>query len=260
MSRATIISSASAGIPGTPSRLDHSPSCMWPPRASASSSQCCARVTSKPRAYSRARRMTATSCTPVPSSVKRRTPNEASSPMGARRSPARPMVMAPATATTADGPRTQGEHLEGDRGTVDRRVGVGHGHHRREPPQRGRPRPGLDRLGVLGAGLAQVGVQVHESRATPGTRRRRAPWPRGARRDRDRPRPPGPARPPRRRPARPRRRRRCLPGSRRWAWPGPWTVHPEATVQAPRTVPDGRCKRRRQIRCRRRPTPPVRAT
>ncbi len=43
--------------------------------------------------------MTDTSWTPAPSSVKRRTPNEASSPMGARCSPARPMVMAPATAT-----------------------------------------------------------------------------------------------------------------------------------------------------------------
>ena len=44
MSRATISSSASAGMPGTPSRLDHSPSCMWPPPASASSSQCWASV------------------------------------------------------------------------------------------------------------------------------------------------------------------------------------------------------------------------
>ena len=43
--------------------------------------------------------MTATSWTPDPSSVKTRTPKAASSPIGARRSPARPMVMAPATAT-----------------------------------------------------------------------------------------------------------------------------------------------------------------
>ena len=35
----------------------------------------------------------------MPSSVKSRTPSAASSPMGARRSPARPTVMAPATAT-----------------------------------------------------------------------------------------------------------------------------------------------------------------
>ena len=35
MSRITISSSASAGMPGMPSRLDHSPSCMWPPAASA---------------------------------------------------------------------------------------------------------------------------------------------------------------------------------------------------------------------------------
>ena len=31
MSRITISSSASAGWPGMPSRLDHSPSCMCPP-------------------------------------------------------------------------------------------------------------------------------------------------------------------------------------------------------------------------------------
>ena len=41
-------SSASAGLPGMPSRLDHSPSCMWPPGARASSSQCWASTT--PRA------------------------------------------------------------------------------------------------------------------------------------------------------------------------------------------------------------------
>ena len=100
MSRITISSSASAGWPGMPSRLDHSPSFMWPPPARAASSQCWARVTPRPPPYSRARRMSRLSCTPVPSSVNRRTPRAAISAIGASRSPARPTVMAPATSTS----------------------------------------------------------------------------------------------------------------------------------------------------------------
>ena len=65
----------------------------------------------------------------------------------------------------AGGTGSQGEHLERDRGTVDGRIGVGHGDHSREPAQRGRPRSGLHRLGLLGAGLAEVGVEVHEPRS-----------------------------------------------------------------------------------------------
>ncbi len=99
MSRCTMTSSASAGWPGMPSRLDHSPSCMCPPAASAESSQCCARRTPRPLAYSMARRMRRLSCTPVPSSVKMRTPSAAISAIGASCSPARPTVMAPLTAT-----------------------------------------------------------------------------------------------------------------------------------------------------------------
>ena len=100
-SRATMTSSAAAGIPGIPSRLDHAPSCMAPSPARVASSQCWARVTPRPVAYSRARRMSPADCTPLPSSVNRRTPRSASSAIGARRSPARPTVMAPATATSA---------------------------------------------------------------------------------------------------------------------------------------------------------------
>ena len=73
-------------------------------------------------------------------------------------------------------PRTQREHLERHRRAVDGRVGVGHGHHGREPPQGGRPGPALHGLGVLGAGLAEMGVQVHESgshQAPPGVEHRR---------------------------------------------------------------------------------------
>src|SRR5271165_1706292 len=48
--------------------------------------------------------MTPADCTPAPSSVKRRTPSAASSAIGAKRSPRRPTVIAPATATSALAP------------------------------------------------------------------------------------------------------------------------------------------------------------
>ena len=95
MSRATISSSASAGWPGRPRRADHSPSCMQVPALRALTSQCWARVTPRPAAYSSARRMSRSSCTPVPSSVKSLTPRAAISAMGASCSPARSTVIAP---------------------------------------------------------------------------------------------------------------------------------------------------------------------
>ncbi len=108
-SRATISSSASAGMPGTPSLADHSPSCMQPPPARRSISQCCASTIGRPtRAdtptlYSMARRMSRSSCTPAPSSVKIVTwlsGSAASSPIGASCSPPRPTVMAAAGVTS----------------------------------------------------------------------------------------------------------------------------------------------------------------
>ena len=50
MSRATMASSAAAGMPGMPSRLDQAPSCMAPPAARQASSQCWASVTPRPLA------------------------------------------------------------------------------------------------------------------------------------------------------------------------------------------------------------------
>ena len=44
--------------------------------------------------------MSRVSCTPAPSSVNRRTPRAAISPIGASSSPLRPRVMAPATRTS----------------------------------------------------------------------------------------------------------------------------------------------------------------
>ncbi len=77
-------------------------------------------------------------------------------------------------AGTADGDRPGGQdlaescslalaaHEVDDLDTVLRRVGVGHRDDRGEPPERGGPAAGLDRLGLLAPGLAQVHVQVDE--------------------------------------------------------------------------------------------------
>lgn len=54
---------------------------------------------------------------------------------------------------------------------VDGRLGVRHGDNGREPAEGGSPRAGLDRLGLLAAGLAQVGVEVDQAgshHAAPG--------------------------------------------------------------------------------------------
>jgi hypothetical protein len=78
-------------------------------------------------------------------------------------------------AAQADGDRAYREHvavpglaaqppdLLHHAGGVGDRVGVGHRVHGGEPAQRGGQRPGLHGLGVLAAGLAQVGVQVHQA-------------------------------------------------------------------------------------------------
>ena len=95
--------------------------------------------------------MTPTSWTPAPSSVNSRTPRAASSPMGARRSPARPTVMAPATATWHMAAVPERQHLEGHRGAVDGGVGVGHGHHGREPAERRPPGPPLSTVSASSA-------------------------------------------------------------------------------------------------------------
>ena len=146
-----------------PSRLDHSPSCMWPPAASDSSSQCCASVTPRPDAYSSARRMSRLSCTPLPSSVNMRTPSAAISAIGASCSPSRPTVIAPATCTSHSAAlRPRSSTSRTTRGAVDGRLGVRHGDDGGEAAERGGPRAGLDGLGFLAPGLAQVRVQVDQ--------------------------------------------------------------------------------------------------
>ncbi len=106
MSRITISSSASAGCPLRPRRDETKPSCMHVPCDNEVTSQCWARMTPSPPAYSSARRISASSCTPLPSSVNSETPRAAISAIGANRSPARSTVIAPevCTAHGADRP------------------------------------------------------------------------------------------------------------------------------------------------------------
>ena len=100
MSRCTISSSAIDGHPGRPSRLQHDPSCITAPSVRRATSQCWASVMPSPPEYSNARRMRSGSCTPLPSSVKIRTPIAASSANGASWVPFRPTVIAAAGSTS----------------------------------------------------------------------------------------------------------------------------------------------------------------
>ena len=194
MSRMTISSSASADWPAMPSRLDHSPSCMWPPAASVSSSQCCAKITPRSAAYSSARRMSAASCTPRPSSVNSRTPSCCH--LGDRRE-----TLPRATDGDRSGDvhvaerrlRTEVEHLVHDRRAVDRGFGVRHRDdarcNRRARPRAIRSRP--SRLPHVRADADACGGRRGQARPRIRTRRgsgRRASRRRPPRCDRRRPR------------------------------------------------------------------------
>ena len=139
----------------------------------------------------------------------------------------------------------EGEHLGRHPRRVDRRLGVGHGHDRGEAAERRGAGAGLDRLGLLAAGLAQVGVQVDEARADEAAGRRRGRGRRGAGRGtRRRPRRWRPRR--RRRDGRGRRGRRpSRPGARAWRQA---TAATSPAPAAPRRA-EGRgwpCARRRR--------------
>ena len=71
------------------------------------------------------------------------------------------------------------EHRLHDRGVVERRLGVGHAHHRRATAERGGPRTGFERLRVFATGVAEVHLDVDEA-----GRRRRSPPRRAAKRTR----------------------------------------------------------------------------
>ena len=70
-------------------------------------------------------------------------------------------------------PRPRASTSAGHPGRVDGRLRVGHGHDGGVAAEGGGPGPGLDRLGLLAAGLAQMGVQVDQPGRRPGSRRRR---------------------------------------------------------------------------------------
>ena len=102
-SRATIVSSAMPGHPGSPRRPDSSPS--WQQAASPARSgswECCDTTPPKARTYSRARRITRGSWTQRPSSLKTRTwaRERAISPSSASSWPSSPRVTAPTGCTS----------------------------------------------------------------------------------------------------------------------------------------------------------------
>ena len=96
-SRATIVSSAVAGHPASPSCAATTPSWACAPAVSRWSSACWAITASSDDAYSRARRITTGSCTQRPSSENTRTRarDAAMVPSSAIRSPPSPTVTAP---------------------------------------------------------------------------------------------------------------------------------------------------------------------
>ena len=166
-SRATIVSSAMPGQPGRPSRPDSSPSWQQARGPARCGSWACWETTPpKARTYSSARRMTRASVTHLPSSEKTltRARERCMSPSSASSSPSRPLVTAP-TGLDVDqaGGAAQVEDPLGGLGRVGDRAGVGHREHRGEAADRGGGGPGGDRLGVLAAGLAQVGVEVDQT-------------------------------------------------------------------------------------------------
>ena len=165
MSRITISSSASARLagdaePGRPLALVHV-SRRRPgrrPRSAAPASP------PRPLAYSSARRISRLSCTPLPSSVKIRTPSAAISAIGASwlAGPA-DRDGAPTCARRTARPG-RGRAPRGRRRPSRSPASVlGMATTRGEPAERGGPGAGLDRLGLLLAGLAEVGVQVDEA-------------------------------------------------------------------------------------------------
>ena len=180
------------------------PSCACAPPVSRWSSACWAITTSSAVAYSSALRMISGSCTQRPSSENIRTcaGERAIVPSSAIRSPRRPDGDG-ADRMHVDEPDlgAAAAHVQRDDVGVDDRSGVGHREHGGEPAERRRGRARRDRLGLLAARLAQVGVQVDEPRQQRRARRRRA-----SRRRRARTRSPPPRRrAPGRRPDRPRR-------------------------------------------------------
>ena len=150
-------------MPGRPSLVDHSPSCMTPPPVRVRSSACWMTGTPKCWAYIRARRISSAFITGLPSSEIARTPARTISPISASSSPSSPLLIG------ADGidpgvavpPRLQQDVL-GHRAAVVDRLGVRHAGHGGEAAGRRGHGAGAHRLLVLLPRLAQVDVDVDQ--------------------------------------------------------------------------------------------------
>ncbi len=166
ISRATMMSSAAAGMPASPSRIDSKPSFITPPTVSSGTWQCCMITRSNILAYSRARRIRAAEATgrPVVGEGDRTAGDELAElgqllPLAAlAHGPDRIDVCLPGALGL--------EHDELGRGLgVDRRQRVGHaGDGGHAAGQRG-GRAGGDGLVLLVARLAEVDVDVDQARA-----------------------------------------------------------------------------------------------
>ena len=165
-SRAMIASSATAGQPASPSRPESSPSFIWASSVSRGSWACWA--------IDAVERL----------DVLQRPPHQhrvahASAVVGEHPHPGRRVghraQLGQLLAVQADGHRADRAHvavaglaaeppdLLDHAGGVGDRLGVGHRVHGGEPAEGGGRRTALDGLGVLAAGLAQVGVQVDQA-------------------------------------------------------------------------------------------------
>ncbi len=154
-----------------PSRLDHSPSCMWPPADRRVVLAVLGQQARRPSSDSRWR-------TPWPGASaavvldavavvgEEAHAEAASSAIGGEPLPARPTVMAAAAAARRQSAsRPSCSTSFDDAGAVDAPARVlGIATTAGEAAEGGGPAAGLDGLGLLLAGLAQVGVEVDEAR------------------------------------------------------------------------------------------------
>ena len=142
MSRATMMSSAAAGIPGRPSRIDSSPSFITPPTVSSGTWQCCMMTRSNILAYSRACRISEAD------GDRRPVVGEGDGAAGHELAELGQLL---ALAPLADGPDRidvglarplglEDDELGGPL-AVERRDGVGHAGHARSRRRPGPPRP-----------------------------------------------------------------------------------------------------------------------
>ncbi len=147
-------------------------------RRGAGSCACWETTPPKARTYSSARRITRASCDAVAVVGEDPDPRPGSGamrPSSASSSPARPLVTAP-TGWTSTSPAARPRSRMRSAASAVSVTGLvlAIASTAVKPPTRGGPRAGGDGLGVLAARLAQVGVEVDESRAARPARRRRA--------------------------------------------------------------------------------------